>query len=420
VARNDPPNDLAEIMTMPAIDIHSPSVARPGQFMAAIIDEVTRETVRSVATQLGWKNVNIREGGAESALLHIQAGEVPSFLLVDIGDSGDPAGAMAAIAKQCNGNARIVAIGLVNDVGLYRRLMEMGVSDYLVKPVSGAALSNAIQNASHGMARGEQREPVRAKTARIVAMIGARGGVGATTLAASAAWTMAQEKKLRVVLLDLDLHFGSLALSLDIEPGRGLREILSNPDRVDSLLIGAAMNTVNERLRVLGAEEPLEDDLHGGPEGLTALFADLASSTDCIVIDVPRALNDIGRHVLGVADTVGIVTDMSLAGMRDTLRLLSMIKTMRSQTDIAVIANRVGGIAGEIGRADFERGIGEKIAFSIPFDMKAAIAAAEQAKPLSDVVRVAKTAAELRALAGGLSGQPDTPKAGLLDRFRGK
>jgi pilus assembly protein CpaE len=392
-----------------------PSAAQmpAGQLMACVVDEVTRETVRSVAVQLGWQNPKLPEGGAQAALGAIRSAAAPALLIVDISDSEDPLGAVQTLAGLCGTETRIIAIGFVNDVGFYRRLVEIGAADYLVKPISGQMLSDAIQNAT----RHDNRDPARARPARVVAMIGARGGVGATTLAISVASTMAEEKRLRVVLLDLDLHFGNLALSLDIEPGRGLREILSNPDRIDGLLIRSAMSSAGERLRILAAEEPLEDAIELGHAGLDVLVGDLGGSADCIVIDTPRALNGLNRHVLGIADVIGVVTEQSLTAMRDTQRLLGLIKGMRADANIAVIANRVGGIAGEVGRADFERGIGARIDFTVPFDPKAAAAAAERAKALVTVTRDAKTAAELKKLAVLLAGTTPAKKPSFMKRI---
>src|SRR6202034_2938746 len=123
----------------------------------------------------------------------------------------------------------------------------------------------------------------------------------------------------------------------------GLREILANPERVDSLLLRSAMTKVCDGLRVLAAEEPLEDALPANPAGLDALLADLAGSTDCVVIDVPRALNGLSRHAFAIADIIGVVSEQSLSAMRDTQRLLSLARTMRGDAKTVVIANRVGG-----------------------------------------------------------------------------
>ena len=391
-----------------------PPPAPVGRFLAALKDDVTRETARAVALQMGWRSPEVHEGGVETLAPLIKGPSSPAFLLVDISGVEDPLGAMDGLASQCGEETRVVVVGLENDVGLYRRLLAMGVSDYLVKPVSGPVLSEAI----HAAIRVHASEPDHPRAARVVAIIGSRGGVGATALALSAAWLLAQEK--RVVVLDLDLHFGSAALSLDLEPGRGLQEILANPDRIDSLLIDAAMTSAGERLRILGGEDSLEESLDAGRAGLTALLANLSGATDFVLVDMPRTLNDLSRQVLAVADMIVVVTDQSLAAMRDTRRLLTLAKSQKGGAHALVIANRVGGVAGEISRADFERGIGAKIDVSVPFDVKAAVAAAERGKPLADVAHASATVAALRALAARLSGAPPPAKVSFLDRVLGK
>jgi pilus assembly protein CpaE len=231
---------------------------------------------------------------------------------------------------------------------------------------------------------------------------------------------MAQEKRMNVVLLDLDLHFGSMALSLDLEPGRGFREILANPERIDNVLLRSAMSNVSDRLRVLASEEPLDDAIDAEPDGLEALIANLSGNSDCVIVDLPRSLDTLSRHVLARADVVGIVTEQSLPAMRDTQRLLALFKSIRAGAKTIVIANRVGGVSGEVGRVDFERGIGAEIDFSVPFDAKTANAAAERAKPFVEVARDAKTAAALRELAVELSGAGRPAKTSLLKRMLGK
>ncbi len=387
------------------------------QFVATACDDVIRDVIKAVAAQLGYPSVQFVDGGADALLSPIvSSGNVPVVMVVDISDTPEPLAVMEAIQAHLSGRTKVVAIGMVNDVGLYRRLLDMGVADYLVKPVHGPTLLNALQSAS----RVAEREQAPAKAGRLIALIGARGGVGATTLAVSTAWSMSADKRMNVVLVDLDLHFGTLALSLDLEPGRGFREILANPARIDSVLIRSSMVIVNERLRVLASEETLDETIDVDSEGLEALIGNLSGSSDCVVVDLPRSLDELSRHVLARADVVGIVTEQSLPAMRDTQRLLALFKGLRPGGKTMVIANRVGGVSGEVGRVDFERGIGAKIDFSIPFDTKTAIAAAERAKAFIDVARDAKTAAALRELATELSGAGRPAKASLLKRMLGK
>jgi len=395
-----------------------PSPAASGRFLAAVLDDVTRETVRATAVQLGWRNPEVHDGGVEALPALIAGAVTPAFLLADVSDCADPIAALDAVAAQCETATRVVAVGLANDVALYRKLIAMGVSDYLVKPVSSSVLAEAIMTATanhHEVAEAPQQR----RAARLVAMIGARGGVGVTSLALSAAWLLAQEK--RVVLLDLDLHFGSAALSLDLELGRGLHEILTNPDRIDSLLIGAAMTKAGERLQILGAEEPLEQDLDTGHEGMAGLLGEFSGTADVVLVDTPRSLNGLCRQVLAAADVIAIVTDLSLPAMRDTRRLLLLAKAQRSRVQTLVIANRIAGAPGEVGRADFERGIGDKIDVVVPFDAKAAAAAAERGRTIAEAARNPATLTALRSLAGAMiGGAPVVAKSSLVNRLLGR
>lgn len=382
--------------------------AEPGPaFLATVVDEVTRETARLAAGQLGWPDARVREGGALAARAMLRDAPAPGVLLVDTSDSPDPLAAMEALAEVCEPHTRVVALGQANDVGLYRALLRMGVSDYLVKPVSADALAEALRRAH----RAEAEAPAPAKAARLIAVIGARGGVGATTVAVSAAWELAAAYRRRTVLLDLDLQFGAAALSLDLEPGRGLREILSNPERIDSLLISSAMTPAGERLRILGAEEPLEDDLEIGPAGLAALAAALAEECDALVVDLPRRMDRLSREVLGRADVVVLVTDLSLAGLRDAQRLARTIRALSHKGELVLVANRVGGAPGEAPQGEFAKALGAPFDIVTPEDAKAAQAAAEAARPLVESGAKGPAAAALRKLAARLAGEAETAAA---------
>jgi pilus assembly protein CpaE len=404
-------------MALPRI---APPSAHAPEFLALVRDDITRENLRQVAAQLGWSKVMVRTGGVAEAEALLAAGPAPAVLLVDVSGSVDPATALDGLADVCPPETRVVAIGDLNDVALYRRLMELGVADYLVKPVPAPLLCAALQQAQ----RTDLPAPARKIPARTLALLGARGGVGVTSLAASIGWGLANDQGLRTVLLDLDLQQGAMALGLDIEPGRGLRELLSAPERIDSLLIGSASAQQGERLRVLAAEEPLDQPIDLGPQGLDALLGALAETADAVVIDLPRRLDALGRGALAAADAVAIVTDLSLPGLRDTQRLLKLIAALRPDGETLVIANRIGVVPGEVPQAEFERGIGRSIDFVVPADVKAATAAAEQGSTLLAVAKPGPAAVELRRLvsrvAGGAAPQDPAAPTSLLKRLLGR
>ncbi|THD80519.1 MAG: pilus assembly protein CpaE [Phenylobacterium sp.] len=374
-------------------------------FFATIADEVTREAVRQAAAQFGWPAARVRDGGAAAAQEALKEMASPAILLVDVSDSLDPIADLDALAELCEPHTKVLALGRTNDIGLYRALMRMGVSEYLVKPVSAEALVDALRRAQQV----EAAAPDPAGAARVYAFVGARGGVGTTSLAVSAAWSLANEHGKRTVLLDLDLQFGAAALSLDLEPGRGLREILANPERIDSLLVSSAMTHAGDQFRILGAEEPLEDDTEVSPAALQALLASMNDACDAVVVDVPRRIDRAAREVLTRADVVVVVTDLSLPAMRDAQRLARLLKTLRPAGNVLIVGNRVGGTLAELPQAEFARGLGAPLAFAAPTDAKAAEAAAEQAKPLLEAAGKGPLAVELRRLTARLADADDAP-----------
>jgi pilus assembly protein CpaE len=379
------------------------------KLMALVADEVTREAVSRAAAQLGWSDIVVKAGGVAKATRAIDGAKAPAVLLVDIAEDEQADGALGELVKKCGPATRVLAIGTMNDVTLFRRLAARGVADYLVKPVSSELLCDALRRAVQSESEGSDAKD----HARTHAVIGARGGVGASTVALSVAWLLSQEHKLQTALVDLDLHFGNLALSLDLEPGRGLRQALEHPERTDNLLLASAMVKGDEKLPILAAEESLEDMLTFEPEGATALLAALEQDYGNLVVDLPRALDAAARQVLAVADTTIIVTDLSLAALRDAFRLTGLIKSLGNNNTPMIVANQVGALhRGEIGKSEFERGFGSPVDFLVPFDAKAARAMAVSGKPLPAAEPSSKAAVELRNIAARISGQELKQKAG--------
>lgn len=219
---------------------------------------------------------------------------------------------------------------------------------------------------------------------RMLAVIGARGGVGGTTVAVNLAWLLAHEAGRKVALVDLDLRLGTVALSLDIEPTHGLREVLESPDRIDSLFVSSAMARASDTLFVLSAEEPLGDAIRIDAAAFDALTADLRANFDWVVVDVPRAAAIPEERAIAHADKVVLVSDLSLAGMRDAVRLAGWIKSVAPRAELSIVVNKAGLHAkAEVPRADFERGIETKVAQVLPFDPKTAGAATNAGRPIA-------------------------------------
>lgn len=367
---------------------------------AAFVAEESVAAAKKAAEELGLTQPRVVRGTVADATRRLADAPTPKQLVVDISGSADPLADMASLAEVCDEGTEVIALGDVNDVELYRSLIAAGVHDYLVKPVSAEALMAALTRAE----RGPHGEPAP-KMGRLIAVVGTRGGVGATTVATNLAWTLAHEHNMRVALVDLDLFFGTCGLALDLELGRGFREALENPARIDSLFIERAMVREGENLFVLSTEEALDGAFSFDPSALTSLIESLRRDFQYVIFDFPRFAVRRQAHVLTPPSAIVIVSDASLAGMRDTMRLSSLLKKTAANAEITVVMNRIGASrTGELGRSEFEKGAETKVDQIIPIDVKAFAVSVASGKPVVKVAGGAKSTAALRALARRFAG----------------
>ncbi len=198
--------------------------------------------------------------------------------------------------------------------------------------------------------------------------MGTRGGVGATTVTLNLAGIIADLSKKQVALVDIDPQEGSIALMLDIEPSRGLRDALEKPDRIDSLFIERVMSKPLKNLAVLSAEESLHDRINIHDDAADTLLKEVREKFDVVVLDIPRYLSPFARQCLKQADHVVLVTELTLLSLRDALRLGDLMRETLKIKPAVIVANRVGfAPKQEMQPVDFEKGVGTKIARSIPF-----------------------------------------------------
>jgi pilus assembly protein CpaE len=387
-------------------------------FAAFVLDDASRQAAITAANQQGWTGVRIAEGGIAGAIESLADVPTPRVLLIDISESEDPIQDINRLAEVCQEGTHVVALGSVNDVALFRRLIHAGVDDYLVKPVNPEMLLHSFAQLQRE--RSAPREPVA--PGRLVIVIGTRGGVGASALAASLAWIAGHEDKgRRAALVDLDLQFGSAALALDIEPGRGLAEALRTPSRIDDLLVERAAVKVDEHLSVLCAEEGLDGPLVIDPAAIESLIDRLRNSYNCVIIDMPRALVPAQTRLVGLADAVLVVADYTLVAARDCPRLLKRVKEAGPKGGVKVVVNRVGAPGhSDIKRADLEKALDAKVDVEIPQDQKSATESSSAGKPLVAAGGKSKASAAIRALALEACGLAQAAKPPLWRRLLGK
>jgi pilus assembly protein CpaE len=364
-------------------------------FSAFVCDDATAEMLRPIAVEHGWAPEKVNKGGLRNAVQTLSVSASPAILFVDLSESGDPLNDINALAEVCEPGTVVIAAGQVNDVRLYRDLVASGLQDYLLKPFTPDQLRDSFANAQLTISGPRVNEAASEKPHVMAAVVGVRGGVGASTLATSLAWLMGDKAGRSTALLDLDIHFGTGALALDLEPGRGLTDAIENPSRIDGLFIERAMVRANEKLCVLSAEAPLNQPLLNDGTAFFQLQEELRNAFESTVLDLPRAMLVQHPHLVQDAHVVIVAVEFTLAATRDAIRILSWLKANAPQARVLVVANRVPSGAQEISRKDFEQSIERSVDVVIPFDPKAAAQAAKLGQPFAKVATSAKIAGPL-------------------------
>ena len=396
-------------------------VALNPDFLASARDAETYEAAVSCAKGQGWPAQCVVNATITSVIHAVAEGRPPKIIVVDVDGTEEEATMVEQLVKSCHGMSQIVVIGTANDVSFYRSMIQAGASDYMVKPVSGIALRDAILPLMNAKKKwGDDKagdEP-----GKLSVIIGARGGVGATTLAVNTSWLLAHEAGKKTALVDLDLQFGTCDLALDLEAGRGLRDVLTNPDRLDALLINSAMSKESDQLCVFCCEESLEELVDYDTSGPLALMKELRVSFEHIVVDLPKALVPRHRRLVVSADHVFIVSDLTLAGIRDTQRILASVVNLGTAAKIHVVITGVGDGEPQIKPSQFERSVRLPLAVIVPHDTRSAKLSANRGMSVFEVgAEGSPLARSIRDLASII--QPEglsvAKKSGLLDGLLG-
>jgi pilus assembly protein CpaE len=362
-------------------------------FTAYVCDEETAELLRPVAVEHGWSPEKVNKGGLSNAVQSLSVSASPNVLFVDLSESGDPLSDINALAEVCEPGTVVIAAGRVNDVRLYRDLVASGIQDYLLKPFTADQLRDAFAHAQMTVSAPRGSDAAVDRPHVTATVIGVRGGVGATTIASSLAWMMGEKTGRTTAFLDLDVHFGTGALSLDLEPGRGLTDAIENPSRIDGLFIERAMVRASEKLSVLSAEAPINQPMLTDGTAFFQLQEEMRNGFEAMVLDLPRPMLVQYPHLVQDTHVMILVVEFTLAATRDAIRILSWLKANAPQSRVVVVANKVHG-AGvqEVGRKDFENSIERKVDVVIPFEAKIAAQAAKLGQPLAQVASSGKLA----------------------------
>ena len=382
--------------------------------IAFVTDSVAQGRISSDLFGLTLGKANIREGSIDTALALSEWPRDLDLLIVDLGASSDPVADAAALKTALPSSCMLIGIGRINDVALYRDLMATGFSDYLALPLPEGAMLRAVERGLELRERGGGPAAGAKATAkpRTLSVVGVRGGVGATTLAVTLAGMIGTRLKEEVLLIDFDLHYGSLMLALDLEAIDALREALDQPDRIDALFIQQVAQKKSDLLYAIGAEEPPGGGFQARPHAAADFLRSVHRRFRWIVADVPRGDPVIQRQVIEASTDIVLVTDLSLPGVRDAMRLQQVAHDVAPQAKLHLVTSGIiDPRRSAVKVADLERTLKRKVACQIPADVPSALAAINFGKPLAEAAPNSPIVKALRPLVAALDRSDDDQHA---------
>jgi len=308
-------------------------------------------------------HVKVHMGGIESASEFYQSAPTPNVIVIETQLPRERLFAeLDQLADVCDVGTKVVIVGHVNDVILYRDLIRRGVSEYLIAPFDVFDFIGVI-----GDIYGDTEAAPVGKT---VAFIGAKGGCGSSTMAHNVAWAIARSYENDVVLADLDLPFGTAGLDFNQDPIQGIAEAVSSPDRVDDVFIDRLLSKCTDHLSLLAAPATLDRAYDFDEEAFDSTVDVLRNGVPTVILDVPHVWTNWARRVLSVADEIVITALPDLANLRNAKNLVDFLKSVRpNDTAPLLVLNQIGmPKRPEIRSEEFVRALSIQPTVEIPFD----------------------------------------------------
>jgi pilus assembly protein CpaE len=415
--------NLAHEPTFHAAASEMPVVLVPRIELHVFCDnQQTGQTLQVAAAdrRMSRAHVSIQLGGMQAATQFYQTQPTPNVLVVETHSGRDQVMAeLGALSEVCQANTKVVVLGHVNDVILYRELLKAGISDYIVAPVSPVSFIDSIANL--------YVDPKSAPLGRIVSFVGAKGGVGSSTLAHNIAWATSHQRNIDTIVTDLDLAFGTAALNFNQDGAGGILEALGSPDRIDSTLVERLMTKLGDKLSLLNGPSNVERDYTIEAHAVESILNTVRSSAPLVVVDVPNMWAPWVKHTLMNSDEIIITATPELPALRNAKSLIDLLRQARpNDNPPRVILNQVGiPKRPEISPADFAKAIGVEPLAVIPHDPQSFGVAQGNGQMVFEVAPKSKAVEVLNGVAAHVAGhqkfeaQPKAKKslfAGLLKK----
>lgn len=375
----------------------------------------TAELIDTIAAdrRLVRADVERAVGGLPAAIEYLSSNVSPNLLIVE---SSLPAAEMIALvdalAEHCDPNIKVMVIGAMNDIALYRQLVARGVSEYLVPPVQPVQLIRAIS--------GLFSDPDTPFLGKSISVVGAKGGVGASTIAHNLAWSISENARLNTTLVDLDLSFGTTALDFNQEGTQTVMDALLTPDRADDAVISRLLMKATEKLSLFTAPATINNDVDIAPEAYDIVIQAVRRTVPYVVLDLPHVWSSWLRDTLVASDEVILVCQPDLASLRNGKNIIDRLKAERPNDKPPRLVLNMAGVPKrpEIPVKDFAMAIGLEPEIILPFDPALFGTASNNGQMISETQSDAKSSMAIDHLASTLTGQSvDVPVKSFIQKL---
>ena len=369
----------------------------------------------SVDRRLSKAHLTIHMGGVAKAVDHFQAASTPNLIILETMAGGaEIFSQLGELAEVCDPSTKVVIIGHVNDIILYRELIRQGISEYIVRPQSPLQIIKAIADL--------YVDPAAPPIGKTVAFVGARGGAGSSTLAHNVGWCTAEEYESDTVILDLDLPFGTASLDFDQDASAGLVEALSSPERLDDVLLDRLLQKHTDRLSLFTAPSMLDRDFDLDDQAFETVLDVVRNVAPTVVVDVPHLWTSWSKRLLTTADEIIVVATPDLASFRNTKNLIDILSGARpNDAPPTLVLNQFDPKISAVQPDQFAEHVGLKPLHVFGWEPQLFAAAATNAAPITEVGAKSKIAVGIRELSAHVLGRADAniakPKFSLADLF---
>ncbi len=362
----------------------------------------TADLIEAVSTdrRMSQATVEINQGGLEAAIAYLQENPTPNLLILE---SAAPNATMVAqideLASHCDEGVQVMVIGATNDIGLYRQLMARGVSEYLVPPVATVQVVRSISQLF--------ADPDAPFVGKSISIIGAKGGVGSSTIAHNLAWALSESARVNTALIDLDLSFGTTALDFNLENQQTVADALLAPERVDDAVISKLLSKATERLSLFTAPATVAQVMEIPADAYTTVINGVRRVMPYVVLDLPHAWNNWTYQTLLGSDEVILICQPDLASLRNGKNIIDQLKAQRpNDAPPRLIMNMMGvPKRPEIPVKDFAAAIEVEPDTVLPFDPQLFGNASNNGQMISETDGAAEASVAIDQLAGLLTGR---------------